>query len=92
MFIKSNLSTHLSGDLLLEDILKGDSVGSKLADTLAQLLDGHLLLVEVEAEQRLVANVRLLGDVEGRGVGGVELLGHAVVGVEELLKEVGLLK
>lgn len=54
---------HLRGDLLLEDILEGDGVRGKLGDTLPQLLNGHLLLVEVEAEQRLVVQVGALGDV-----------------------------
>ena len=40
----------LRGELLLDDVLKGDGISGELADTLAQLLDGHLLLVEVEAE------------------------------------------
>lgn len=81
---------NLRGELLLDDVLKGDSIGGELADTLTQLLDGHLLLVEVEAEERLVADVRLLLDVERRGGGGVELLGDGVVRVDELLQQVGL--
>ena len=80
----------LRGELLLDDVLKGDGISGELADTLTQLLDGHLLLVEVEAEERLVADVRLLLDVERRGGGGVELLGDGVVRVDELLQQVGL--
>jgi len=38
-------------ELLLEDILEGDGVSSELADTLAELVDGHGVLVEVEAEE-----------------------------------------
>jgi hypothetical protein len=44
-------------ELLLEDLLKGDGVSSELADTLAELVDGHGVLVEVEAEETLVVEV-----------------------------------
>ena len=44
-------------ELLLEDILEGDGVSSELADTLAELVDGHGVLVEVEAEEGLVVEV-----------------------------------
>lgn len=44
-------------ELLLEDILEGDGVSSELADTLAELVDGHGVLVEVEAEEGLVVKV-----------------------------------
>jgi hypothetical protein len=81
---------HLRLDLLLQDVLKGDSVGGELGDTLTEFLDGHSLLVEVEAEQGLVVEVAALGDVEGGGGGSVELLGNGVLGVVELLKETGL--
>lgn len=81
---------NLCLDLGLDDALEGLGVGSELGDTLAELLDGHLLLVEVEAEEGLVVDVGLLLDVEGGGLGGVELLGDGSVGVEELLKQVGL--
>jgi hypothetical protein len=80
---------HLS-KLLLDDVFEGDSIGGELADTLAELLDGHLVLVEVEAEGSLVVDVGLLLDVEGRSGGGIELLGNSLVGVEEILKQVGL--
>jgi hypothetical protein len=46
-----------------KDVLEGDGIGGKFGNTLAQLLDRHLVLVEVEAEQRLVVDVRLLLDV-----------------------------
>ena len=58
---------NLRGELLLDDVLKGDGISGELADTLTQLLDGHLVLVEVEAEERFVVDVRLLLDVERRG-------------------------
>lgn len=80
---------HL-GELLLEDALEGDGVGSKLADTLAELLDGHLLLVEVEAEGGLVLDVGLALHVAGGSLGGVELLGDSLVAVVELLEQTGL--
>lgn len=70
---------HLCLDLALDDILERDGIGGELADTLAQLLDGHLVLVEVEAEQRLVLEVRLLLDVERGGGRGVQLLGDGGV-------------
>lgn len=44
-------------ELLLEDILKGDGVSSELADTLAELVNGHGVLVEVETEEGLVVEV-----------------------------------
>lgn len=81
---------HLGRELLLEDALEGDGVGSELADTLTELLDGHLVLVEVEAEVGLVVNVRLLLDVEAGGLGAVELLGDRLSGAEEVLEQVGL--
>ena len=85
------VSTHLSLlDLLLEDVLEGDGVGGELGDTLAQLLDGHLLLVEVEAEDGLVVDVGLPLDVEAVGVRGIELLGDGLLRVVEVLEKVGL--
>lgn len=81
----------LSRELLLEDALEGDSVSGELADALTELLDGHLVLVEVESEDGLVLDVSLLLEIEGRSLGSIELLGDIVVGVEEVLEEVGLL-
>lgn len=77
-------------NLLAEDVLEGDGISGELGDTLAELLGGHLVLVEVEAEGSLVVDVALLLNVERVGVGGIELLGDGVGGVVELLKEVGL--
>lgn len=82
--------THLGANLLLEDALESDSIGGELADTLTELLDGHLVLVEVEAEQSLVVDVRLLLEVEAGGLGAVKLLGDGLGGVEEVIKQVGL--
>ncbi len=49
---------HLSIlNLLLQDSLESDGVGGKFRNTLSKLLDRHDLLVEVEAEQRLVVDV-----------------------------------
>lgn len=79
--------THLCAELALQDVLQGDGVGGELADTLSQLLDGHLVLVEVEAVQGLVADVRLLLDVQRRRGRGVELLGDGLLGVEQLLEQ-----
>ena len=60
----SSRKADLRRELLLDNILEGNSVGGEFANALAQLLHGHLLLVEVEAEERLVVNIRLLLDVE----------------------------
>ena len=81
---------NLCLDLLAQDVLEGDGVGGEFRDTLAELLDGHLVLVEVEAEVGLVVDVGLLLDVERAGVLGDELLGDVVLRVVELLKQVGL--
>lgn len=78
---------HLSRELLLESLLERLSVSSKLADTLAELLDGHLLLVEGKAEGGLVVDERLALNVLGSGGSGVELLGDGIGAVEELLKQ-----
>lgn len=81
---------HLSLlDLLAEDILEGDGVGSELADTLGELVDGHGVLVEVEAEEGLVLEVALLLNLELGDVLGLELLGNGVGAVVELLKKSG---
>lgn len=77
-------------ELGLEDTLQGLGISSELADTLAQLLDGHLVLVEVEAERRFVIDVGLLLDVEVLSVLGLELPWHGLGGVLELLEQVGL--
>ena len=84
-------TTHLHLlDLLAEDVLEGNGISSEFRDTLAELLGGHLVLVEVEAEGSLVVDVALLLDVERAGVGSIELLRDGVGGVVELLEEVGL--
>jgi hypothetical protein len=57
---------------------------------LGELLDGHLVLIEVEAEFGLVVDVGLLLNVEGLGVFRGELLWDCLLGVVELLKEVWL--
>lgn len=77
-------------NLLPYDVLERDRVRSELGDALSQLLDGHLVLVEVEAERRLVIDVALLLNVEVGGVARVELLRHVVLGVVQLLEEVWL--
>lgn len=78
------------GKLLLEDILEGHGVSGKLANALAQLLNSHLVLVEVESEESLVLEVRLALDVGRGGLRGVELLGDGFGAVHELLEEIGL--
>lgn len=86
------LAAFLRRQLLLQDVFEGDGISGKLADTLAQLLDGHLVLVEFESEEGLVIDVGLLLDVQGRGAGRVQLLGDGLGGAEELLEQVGLKK
>lgn len=76
--------------LLLEKVGESDGVSSKLADTLTELLDGHLVLVEVESEEGLILDVCLLGSVRSGGLLGVELGGNSVIGVHEVLEQVGL--
>lgn len=80
----------LSLNLLSQNVLERLGVSGELGDTLAQLLDGHLLLVEVESEVGLTVDVCLLLDVERVGVGRIELLGHLILGVVQLLEQVGL--
>jgi len=53
-------------------------IGGELADALAQLLNRHLVLVEVEAEGSLIRDVAALRDVEAGGGRSIELLGHLV--------------
>jgi hypothetical protein len=77
-------------DLLTEDVLEGDSIGSEFRDTLAELLGSHLVLVEVEAEGGLVVDVALLLNVKRVGLGSIELLGNGLCGVVQLLEKVGL--
>jgi hypothetical protein len=91
-FIYSSREGHqtLALDLLAQNILEGDGIRSELGDTLTKLLDGHLVLVEVEAELRLVVDVALLLEVERVGVFGDELLGDLVLRVVKLLEQVGL--
>lgn len=81
---------HLSPELVSEVLLQSLGVSSELGDTLAELLDGHLVLVEVEAEVGLVVNVALLLDVEGGGLVSVKLLGDSLLGFDKLLEEVRL--
>jgi hypothetical protein len=76
------------GELFLEDALESDSISSELADTLSELLNSHLVLVEVEAEESLVFDVRLLLDVQRRGLRSIKLLGDRLRGVEEVLEQV----
>ena len=79
----------LSLDLLLELVLERHGIGRELGDTLAQLLRGHGVIVELEAEERLVVEVRLLGDVQLGGVLAGELLGHGRGRVVQVFQQVG---
>lgn len=53
-------------------------------------MNGHGVLVEVEAEETLVVEVLLLLDVEVGSVSSIELLGDGVGAVVEVLEKVGL--
>lgn len=77
-------------NLLAEDGLEGLGISGELGDTLAEFLDAHLVLVEVEAEAGFVGEIFALGDVEGLGLFGEEFLGDGVGGVSELFEETGL--
>ena len=77
-------------DLLAEDILESNCVSGEFRDTLTELLDGHLVLVEVEAELGLVVDVALLLNVKLASILGNELLGDLILRVVELLEQVGL--
>jgi hypothetical protein len=77
---------NLSLDLLAEDVLESNGISGEFRDTLTELLNGHLVLVEEKAELSLVVDVALLLDVEVVGVFSVKLLGNGVLRVVELLK------
>lgn len=65
-------------DLLSENVLECDGISREFRDTFAKLVDSHGILVEVEAEQRLVFDVGLLWDIQGFRILGIELLGYLV--------------
>src|ERR1700712_1608326 len=73
-----NQCTQLRGlcllELLLQDFLECNGISGELGDTFTELLNRHLVLVEVEAEGCLVVNVRLLLNVEVLGISCIELL------------------
>ena len=77
-------------DLLFEDALERDRIGSKLGDTLSELLHGHRFFVEVKSELGLIIEVLLLFYVESLGILGVQLLGYLFFRVVEILEVVGL--
>jgi len=86
--VSSQKEARLCLNLGLKDVLKDLGISGELGDTLTELLDGHLVLVEVETEVGLVVDVGLLLKVKGRSGGSIELLWDWSGGVEELLKEV----
>lgn len=76
-------------NFLPQDILERRGIGRELGDALAQLLDGHLLFVEVEAEEGLLVNIGFLLDLlAGCGLSR-EFLGNRLLRVEEVLEQVG---
>jgi hypothetical protein len=89
-FVQCTNKSTLCLNLLAQNVLEGDGISREFGDALAELLDGHLVLVEEKAEFGLVVDVGLLLDVEVGGIGGIELLGDVVLRVVELLEQVGL--
>jgi hypothetical protein len=81
---------HLFLELLLEDSLECDGIGSKLGDTFSQLLNTHDILVEVETEISFVVDICLLLNVQGSSIFSIQLLWDCICGVKELLKQIGL--
>ena len=77
-------------NLLLQDTLQRDCVGGKLADALTKLVGCHGVLVEVEAEEGFVVDIRDLLDVKTGGCTGVEFLGYVVLAVVEVFEEIWL--
>ena len=64
--------TPLRVELLDKRVTEGLAISGKLADTLMELVERHLLLEQVPTELGLVVDVRNLGDVLcGRGSGSV---------------------
>ena len=61
-------------NLLPQDPFERNRIRRELGDALAQFLDGHLVLIEVEAVKGLVVEVVALRDVERLGVLCVEFL------------------
>ena len=75
---------HLSPESPPQNPFERDRVRCELGDALTQLVHGHGVLVEVEAEERFVGEVGLLLDVERLCVVGVELLRDVVCGIVEV--------
>lgn len=84
------MTTAAALDLLCQDILQLHRRGRKGRDAVTQLVNGHLLLIELESELGFVIEVFLLLDVEAVGVVGLELGGDRVSAVVELFEESGL--
>lgn len=77
-------------DLLSENVLERDGIGREFRDAFPELVDSHGVLVEVEAEQRLVFQVGFLGDIQGFGSLGIELLRDRIGRVVKVLEKGGL--
>lgn len=77
-------------NLLAENVLQGDGISCEFRDAFPEFLHSHGLFVEIESEKRLVFNVRLLGDVESRGIFGVQLLRNFVLRIEKILEQIWL--
>ena len=82
--------TNLTLNLLPQYPFERDRIRREVGDALTQLVDGHGVLVEVEAEERLVREVGLLLDVKALRVACIELFRHVGGGVEEIFEKFGL--
>jgi hypothetical protein len=80
-------SVNLREHLLLDNVLELVGSSRERRDTVTELLNGHLVLVEVEAVLGLVVEVLELGEVEALRVLGVELRRYLILGVVELLEK-----
>lgn len=83
-------SSLLALNLLSQNVLQSDGISSEFRDAFPEFLNSHCFFVEIEPEQRLVLNVRLLWDVESCGIFGVQLLRDFVLRIEKLLKQIRL--
>ena len=89
--VAANQSILSFFDLLLQDPLECHGISSELRDTFPQLLHGHDLLVEIEAEIGLVVEIGFLGNVECLCVRSDQLLGNLFLRVIEVFKVIGLI-
>lgn len=73
-------------NLLAENVFQSDGISSEFRNPFPEFLNSHCFFVEVESEKCLILNVRLLWDVESRGIFGVQLQRNFVLRVVEFLE------